>query len=259
MQARPPSISSNPPLRPVRSQQVLNHVPSHAHDPTTSACATTVFYLSSVPTTSNPKHPPYNQANPATNPPATAPTTPGKFATAAAVLCAGADALAVTDELLKLKLELEVRDALCDSDTERLNVGNMECEVELRADCDASDAWDDETWDAELPDEVLERMNVGVCVNVGTGSVSVGIAVGRVVGSAVGKTRESGPKWGAAEASNNGPLAVYKRQHVCFYHATWIMRVRKESVPFVSCATTAATTADNKYTTRTMVSGAFQV
>jgi hypothetical protein len=56
----------------------------------------------------------YNIAKPATTPPTTTPTTPGPFATAAAVLCAGAEDVA--DELLEADDEAEVANELeCDA------------------------------------------------------------------------------------------------------------------------------------------------
>jgi hypothetical protein len=52
--------------------------------------------------------PVYNIAKPANTPPAIAPTTPGTFPTAAPVLCAGAEAEDVADEVREADEEAEV-------------------------------------------------------------------------------------------------------------------------------------------------------
>ena len=93
------------------------------------------------------------------------------------MLCAGADAL-VVDDLLTDRLEPDV-----DADEECETV----CEIEEETCVDR---------ETEPAEDVRERMKVGVCVKVGTSSVSVGM------------TRELGPKKGALEGSNNGPLAI---------------------------------------------------
>jgi hypothetical protein len=116
---------------------------------------------------------------------------------AAPVLCAAPDALAVLATLLLVVLDVAARDGLNGADAEK----ELDCpsSVDFEVECVDVICVDGETApdpDPNTPDETLDRMKVGVCVNVGTSFVSVGI------------TRELGPKKGALEGSKRGPLAV---------------------------------------------------
>jgi hypothetical protein len=78
-----------------------------------------LFHSICLPTsTTSPPHV-YNIANPATNPPAIAPATLAAFATAAPVLCVGAEAEDAADEVCEAEVEKdEDSDALEDRSTD---------------------------------------------------------------------------------------------------------------------------------------------
>jgi hypothetical protein len=81
-----------------------------------------LFHSICLPTSTTSPHHVYNIANPATNPPAIAPATLAAFATAAPVLCVGAeaeDAEDAADEVCEAEVEKdEDSDALEDRSTD---------------------------------------------------------------------------------------------------------------------------------------------
>jgi|TARA_R110002003_G_scaffold125_4_gene11396 hypothetical protein len=126
-----------------------------------------------------------------------APTTPGTFATAAPVLCAGAEAEDVADEVREAEV---ARDDDCDAldeirtdDEDADGVAEAEVVALRVAELDNSALPE---IPAEAADETRERMNVGVTSVVGTALLRVGM------------TRELAPKKGAFPGSKTGPVSI---------------------------------------------------
>lgn len=147
-------------------------------------------------------HPTYNNTNPAAIPPAITPITRGPFPPAAPLLLAGAALELVAEPDLEAEPEAEVEVTIDELALTLADAGADVVAPSDREDC-AADLDPDADTDADAPAEVTaseaaDDRTVGVWTAVvGTPSVRVG------------STRVPGPKKGAFEGSNFGPVSMW--------------------------------------------------